>query len=45
MFAESMLENCNKRFSFDTALFKVCESVYQQGYNDGFDNKKKGISE
>lgn len=35
MFAEELANTTNNRFSFDTALFKLCERMYQQGAEDG----------
>lgn len=34
IFAEKMLEQPNRRFSIDTALFEICLMAYQQGLND-----------
>lgn len=35
MFAEEMSATSNVRYSFDTALFKVSQKIYQQGLDDG----------
>lgn len=40
MFAEEMSATSNVRYSFDTALFKVSQKIYQQGLEDGLKQKE-----
>lgn len=42
MFAEEMGATSNVRYSFDTALYKVCQKVYQQGLDDAIKQQEKG---
>ena len=40
MFAEEMTATSNTRYSFDTALYKVSQKIYQQGLEDGLKQKE-----
>ena len=42
MFAEEMAATSNVRYSFDTALYKVSQRIYQQGLIDGLQQQEKG---